>query len=61
MYIYGIINKDNCLIDISRNEKSCKRYATLNGYNKIGCRNVNSYNAMLVAEKVDGRWQSIEV
>ena len=57
MYIYGIINKDNCLIDISKSEQGAKAYATKNGYTQIGCRNVNSYNAFIVAEKVGKVWQ----
>lgn len=55
-YIYGIIDNNNIYTDISKSEKGAKNYATRNGYNKIGCRNVNSYNAFLVAEKVGGKW-----
>ena len=53
MYIHGIINNNNCLIDISKSEQTTKRYATINGYNKIGCRNVNSYNARITHEKIN--------
>lgn len=59
MYIYGIIDND-CLIDISKSEKGCKRYATINGYTKIGCRNVNSYNAIILAEKLNNKWKKYE-
>lgn len=55
--IYGIIDKDNCLIDISKSESGTKRYATKNGYTQIGYRNVNSYNAFIVAEKVGKVWR----
>lgn len=54
--IYGIIDSNNCLIDISKSEIGTKRYATKNGYNKIGCRNVNSYNAMVTHEKINNKW-----
>lgn len=56
MPIYGIINKDNILIDISKSKKYTKRYATIHGYNKIGCRNVNSYNAVTICEKIGNKW-----
>ena len=52
MLIYGIIDQNNCLIDISKSLKGCKRYATQNGYNKIGYRNVMSYNAVVSHKKV---------
>ena len=55
MYIYGIISSKNGFIDISISEKGCKRYATINGYTKIGCRNVNSYNAIILAEKINNK------
>ena len=56
MNIHGIINNNNCLIDISKSEQTTKRYATINGYNKIGCRNVNSYNARITHEKINKKW-----
>ena len=52
--IYGVIDKNNCLIDISRTEQGAKRYATLNGYSKVGYR--AGYNAFLLAEKVGKMW-----
>jgi len=52
--IYGVLDKDNCLIDISRTEKGCKRYATLNAYDKIGYR--IGYNAFILAEKINNKW-----
>ena len=58
--IYGIINDNNCLIDISKSEQATKRYATQNGYNKVGYRNVNSYNAMLTHVKIGKRWEEVE-
>jgi hypothetical protein len=59
MNIYGIINKDNTLIDVSRNKKATKRYATIHGYTKIGCRFNGGYNATIIAEKIDGKWVDV--
>lgn len=56
MLIHGIIDSNNCLIDISKSLRGCKRYATKNGYNKIGYRNVNSYNAVISHQKTCGKW-----
>ena len=53
--IYGVLDNNNCLIDVSRNEKGAKRYATLNGYTKIGYR--IGYNAFILAEKVGKKWK----
>ena len=58
MTIYGVIDKDNCLIDISLSEKGTKRYATLNGYDKIGCRFNGGYNAIILAEKIKNKWKN---
>lgn len=59
MYIYGIIDNNNCLIDISKSERGTKAYATKNGYTQIGKRNVNSYNAMLTHVKIGKRWEEV--
>lgn len=52
--IYGILDENNCLIDISKSEKGCKRYATINNYNKIGYR--IGYNAFISHIKIGNRW-----
>lgn len=57
--IYGIIDSNSCLIDISKSEIGTKRYATKNGYNLIGCRNVNSYNAIITHKRIGKRWKAI--
>ena len=59
MLIFGVIDNNNCLIDISRSLRGCKRYATLNGYNKIGFRNANSYNAVISHEKINNKWEQL--
>ena len=60
MYIYGIIDNNNCLIDVSKSLRGCKRYATLNGYSKIGFRNVNHYYATISHEKINNKWKEYE-
>jgi hypothetical protein len=58
MKIYGIINNDNTLIDVSKTLRGCKRYATMNGYNKIGYR--IEYYAFISHEKKNGKWVEVE-
>ena len=53
--IYGVLDKNNCQIDISRSEKGTKRYATLHGYNKVGFR--IGYNVFILAEKLKNKWK----
>lgn len=52
--IYGILDSNDCLIDVSNTETGAKRYATLNGYDKIGYR--VGYNAFILAEKINNKW-----
>ena len=35
---FGILDKDNCLIDTSKTLLGAKQHATRNGYNRIGKR-----------------------
>lgn len=55
--IFGILDNDNCLIDISKTERGCKRYATIHGYTEIGYR--IGYNAFTLAKKVGKKWVTI--
>lgn len=52
--IYGILDKDNCQIDTSKTMRGCKRYATINGYNKISYR--IGYYVFIFAEKRNKKW-----
>ena len=52
--IYGVLDANDCLIDISRNEQAAKRHATTNGYTKVGYR--VGYNAFISAEKINNKW-----
>lgn len=52
--IYGVLDSNDCLIDISLNKTAVKRYATLNGYAKIGYR--FGYHAFFCSEKINNKW-----
>ena len=52
--IYGVINSDNVLIDISTTLRGAKNYATRHGYTKVGYR--IGYNAFVEAKKINGKW-----
>lgn len=54
--IYGVLDKNDCLTDVSKSERGCKRYATNNGYNKIGYR--IGYNVIISHEKINNKWKS---
>ncbi len=58
---YGIAyGKDDFLhVDVSKTERGAKMYATRNGYTKVTIR--VGYHAEIIAEKVNGKWQSVEV
>ena len=59
--MYGIAyGKDDFLhVDVSKTERGAKMYATRNGYTKVTIR--VGYHAEIIAEKVNGKWQSVEV
>ena len=58
--MYGIAyGKDDIHCDVSHTERGAKIYATRNGYTKVTRR--WGYNARIIAEKVDGKWQDVEV
>ena len=56
MNIYGVLDSNNCHIDISKTEKGAKRYATLNGYNKVSIRFDCGYHVQVIAEKKLNKW-----
>jgi len=60
MKTYGVLDKNDCHIDVARTEKGAKRYATNNGYDKISVRYDMGYNAEIVAEKIGGKWKPVE-
>ena len=52
--IYGIINRDNALIDVSNTLLGAKQYATRNDYKKVGYR--VEYNVIETWTKVKNKW-----
>lgn len=55
--IYGVIDSNNAIIDVSHSEIGAKQYATRNGYNKIGYR--IGYDAIITHEKIKNKWVEI--
>ena len=53
--IYGVLDKNNCQIDISISEKGTKRYATINNYKTVSYR--VGYNVFILAEKLKNKWK----
>tara|TARA_R110001592_G_scaffold140907_1_gene362049 strand:+ start:1136 stop:1342 length:207 start_codon:yes stop_codon:yes gene_type:complete len=54
---YGIVyGPDNIYTDVSRSLKGAKRYATINGYDKVGIRYNSGYDCSVVAIKIDKKW-----
>ena len=59
MNIYGVLDSNDCHIDISTSLKGTKRVATKDGYDKVSIRYNCGYNVDVVAEKVNGKWITI--
>ena len=54
---YGIVyGADNIYTDVSNSLKGAKRYATINGYKKVGIRYNNGYHCRVVSIKVNNKW-----
>ena len=58
MRIYGVLDGNGCHIDISRTEKGAKKYATMNGYNKVTCR--FTHNAIILFERIGSKWVELK-
>jgi hypothetical protein len=56
MNTYGVLNQDNCHIDVSKTERGAKQYATRHGYKLVSIRYNLGYNAKVIAKKVNGKW-----
>jgi len=56
--VYGI---DNIYTDVSRTLKGAKRYATINGYDKVGIRYNAGYHCSVVSIKVDKKWVETDI
>lgn len=55
-YVFGVVNSDGIHTDVSNSERGAKRYATLNGYNKVSIRYNLGYVVEVVAVKVGKKW-----
>ena len=54
--VYGILDSNNCHIDVSLTERGAKNYATRHGYSKVSIRFNGGYHAEVVAVKNNGKW-----
>lgn len=57
MDIYGVVDAAGVHHDASRSKLGAKIYATRNGYKTISRRNADHYHAVIVSEKINGKWQ----
>lgn len=58
--IFGVVNSDGIHTDVSNSERGAKRYATLNGYNKVSVRYNGGYNVEVIAERIGKKWITIK-
>lgn len=59
MIIYGVLDSNDCHIDISLSLKGTKRVATKNRYKTVSARSFNSGAVWPVAEKINGKWKTL--
>lgn len=59
--IFGVVNSDGIHTDVSRSERGAKRYATLNGYDKVSVRYNGGYVVEIVAVKKNKKWVDVNV
>lgn len=57
--IFGVVNSDGIHTDVSNSERGAKRYATLNGYDKVSVRYNCGYVVEVVAKKVGKKWVDV--
>lgn len=55
-HIYGVLDSQDCHVDVSLSERGAKCYATRNGYKSVSIRYNSGYNVQVVAEKKNGKW-----
>ena len=60
-HTYGILNADNCHVDVSQTERGAKNYATRHGFTAVSRRFNNGYQVELVSnrDKYD-MWQNVD-
>jgi hypothetical protein len=57
MNIYGVLDRNDCHIDISPSLKGTKRVATKQGYSKVSIRYNCGYNITVLFQKINGKWK----
>ena len=57
MSTYGIINNEGIYFDTSRTIKGAKRYATINGYTRVGKRFNYGYHITELSIKINNKWE----
>ena len=57
--IFGVVNSDGVHTDVSNSERGAKRYATLNGYDKVSVRYNLGNVVEIVAEKINKKWVDV--
>lgn len=60
MNIYGVLDKNDCHLDVSTSLKGAKRFATNHGYKKVSIRYNSGYNVAILFEKVNNKWQKAD-
>lgn len=58
MNIYGVLDRNDCHIDVSTSLKGTKRVATKNGYNKVSIRYGCGYSVEILFKKINGKWKT---
>lgn len=57
MKTYGILDRNDCHIDVSNSLKGTKRFATMNGYKKVSVRYNCGYDVDILFEKIGKQWK----
>jgi len=57
MQVYGVLDRNDCHIDVSLSLKGTKRVATNQGYKRVSVR--NDYNVTVLFEKVNSKWKEV--
>jgi len=55
-HTYGVINNEGIYFDTSFTLRGAKRYATINGYTRVGKRYDCGYHITILAIKTNGKW-----
>lgn len=60
--IWGVVDKEDCIHDVSCTEIGAKRYATNRGYTKVGYRLAYNYHGTITHVKNErtGNWVIIK-